>query len=50
MNLQNRNLSKAPPMPEETRMELIEAYREDVLKLQDLIGRDLSGWLAVKKP
>jgi hypothetical protein len=50
MNLQNRNLSKAPPMPEETRMELIAAYREDVLKLQDLIGRDLSGWLAVKKP
>jgi hypothetical protein len=50
MNLQNRNLSSAPPMPEEARMELIEAYREDVLRLQDLIGRDLSGWLAVKKP
>ncbi len=27
------------------RRELIEIYREDVLRLQDLIGRDLSAWL-----
>ena len=45
VNLKTRNLSEAPPMPEEARVELTEAYREDVLKLQDLIGRDLSGWL-----
>jgi hypothetical protein len=41
---------KPPPMPEETRRELIEYYREDVLKLQDLIGRDLSGWLDGERP
>ena len=45
VSVQNRNLKKAPPMPEGAMRELVEAYREDVLKLQDLIGRDLSGWL-----
>ncbi len=42
--LRNRNLVK-PPFPEEVRRALIEEYREDVSKLQGLIGRDLSGWL-----
>jgi hypothetical protein len=32
-------------MPEGVREELTEAYREDILKLQGLIGRDLSSWL-----
>ena len=32
-------------MDAELRAELIEIYRDDVLKLQDMIGRDLSGWL-----
>ena len=32
-------------MREETRAELMADYREDILKLQDLIGRDLSNWL-----
>ena len=44
VNLQNRNLAQAP-MPEGVREELTEAYREDILKLQGLIGRDLSSWL-----
>jgi hypothetical protein len=44
-NLRQRNLSIPPPMPEDVRKKLTEAYREDILKLQDLIGRDLSGWL-----
>jgi hypothetical protein len=44
VNLYNRNLTK-PPMAEGVREELTEAYREDILKLQGLIGRDLSGWL-----
>ncbi len=44
-NLRHRNLAIPPPMPEDVRKELPEAYREDILKLQDLIGRDLSGWL-----
>jgi hypothetical protein len=43
-NLHNRNLTK-PPMAEDIREELTEAYREDILELQGLIGRDLSGWL-----
>ncbi|MGH3086090.1 MAG: sulfotransferase family protein [Rubrobacteraceae bacterium] len=43
--VQKRNLGKAPPLSPETREELIEAYREDIIKTQDLIGKDLSGWL-----
>jgi hypothetical protein len=34
-----------PPMPEEIRHELLEFYRPDIEKLQDLIDRDLSYWL-----
>jgi Sulfotransferase family len=36
---------KAPPLEPAVRRELVEAYREDVLRLEDLIGRDLSAWL-----
>jgi hypothetical protein len=42
--LQKRVLSR-PPFPPEVRRELVEAYREDVLRLEDLLGRDLSAWL-----
>ena len=45
VKVRNRNLTTAPPMPESTRRELTDAYRDDVLELQELIGRDLSGWL-----
>jgi hypothetical protein len=45
VNLHERNLKGAPPMDEEIRKELTEAYREDITKLEGLIGRDLSGWL-----
>lgn len=38
------NMGK-PPYPPEARKKLIEIYREDILKLQDLIKRDLSKWL-----
>ena len=34
-----------PSIPPQAKMDLIEIYREDVLRLQDLIGRDLSNWL-----
>ena len=44
MNMQNRILVK-PPFPEKERKQLVEEYRDDVSKLQELIGRDLSGWL-----
>lgn len=44
--LKNANLRK-PPLSEKVRARLIERYREDVLKLQTLIDRDLSHWLSV---
>ena len=43
--LRNLNLSPAPPMPPDARRRLVESYREDVMWVQDLIGRDLSAWL-----
>ena len=42
--LKKRNQGK-PELSPKIRRQLIEVYREDILKLQDLIGRDLSNWL-----
>jgi hypothetical protein len=39
------NLVSPPPLDPETRARLTADYREDILKLQNLIGRDLSHWL-----
>jgi hypothetical protein len=44
-DLKTRNLVEPPPVQPEVRRQLIEVYREDVLKVQELIHRDLSGWL-----
>jgi Sulfotransferase family len=44
MGLWDRILVK-PPLPAEVRGRLVEEYRQDILGLQDLIQRDLSGWL-----
>ena len=44
-NLEWRNMVKPPPLSPELRRELLEVYREDILRLQDMIGRDLSAWL-----
>jgi hypothetical protein len=44
-SVQRMNLKKPPPLREEVRRDLIEGYRQDILKLQSLIQRDLSGWL-----
>jgi len=44
MYLKNRNLVK-PPLPPRVRNWLIRLYRDDILRLQDLIQRDLSQWL-----
>jgi len=38
-------LTKPPPIDPELREELVEGYKEDILRLQELIGRDLSAWL-----
>ena len=43
--LYHRNLMLPPPLPPEVREQLIELYRLDILKLQELIQRDLSKWL-----
>jgi hypothetical protein len=43
-DLRDRNLAK-PQLSPEVRGQLIEMYREDILRLQDLIDRDLSKWL-----
>jgi hypothetical protein len=42
--IKKRNISK-PKLPVEIRRQLIQSYREDILKLQDLIQHDLSKWL-----
>lgn len=44
--MRNYNLKRVP-MKRETRQKLADIYREDVLQLQELIGRDLSHWLDV---
>jgi len=41
----NLSHTAAPPMKAETRQQLKEFYRSDILELQRLIGRDLSAWL-----
>jgi hypothetical protein len=43
-NINAKNLVK-PEIKPETRKYLKNVYREDVLKLQDLINRDLSNWI-----
>ncbi|MFN8443091.1 MAG: sulfotransferase domain-containing protein [Caldilineaceae bacterium] len=39
------NRRKPPPLDPQLRSELTALYRNDILQLQDLIGRDLSHWL-----
>jgi hypothetical protein len=43
--VQSQVLTEPPPIDPEIRRALIEGYREDILKLQQVIGRDLSPWL-----
>jgi hypothetical protein len=44
INLKGGNIEQSP-LPDEVRQILIPRFREDILKLQDLIQRDLSDWL-----
>ena len=41
----NLNDFKKPEMPAEARARLRAAFKADILRLEDLIERDLSGWL-----
>ena len=43
--VKRRIFVQPPPFPAEIREQLLDSYTEDILKLQDLIGRDLSPWL-----
>jgi hypothetical protein len=43
--VQSRFLTEPPPIVPEIREKLIDGYKEDILRLQELIGRDLSAWL-----
>src|SRR5215218_4250689 len=43
--VQSRLLTEPPPIDPEIRGKLIKGYSEDIFKLQELIGRDLSIWL-----
>lgn len=40
-----KNMTQSLKISKEMRQQLIEVYREDILKLQELIQRDLSSWL-----
>ncbi|MFK8185638.1 MAG: sulfotransferase [Phormidesmis sp.] len=44
--VKKKNLTK-PSLSPESRQQLIEAYREETLKLQTMLNRDLSHWLQV---
>ena len=43
-SLTNRNLDK-PQLPTKIRRTLIDIYRNNILELEEIIERDLSGWL-----
>jgi hypothetical protein len=44
-----QNLRKPPRMDPALRAELTSRYKDDIVQLQKIIGRDLSGWLAAKQ-
>jgi hypothetical protein len=48
IDINNQNLTK-PRLTPEVRARLVDGYREDTLKLQNLIQRDLSAWLTYEK-
>jgi hypothetical protein len=41
----SQRLLEKPPLGEETRKKLLSSYKNDILLLQNLVGRDLSMWL-----
>ena len=43
--LRDKN-SVVPELPDAVRARLLDLYRDDIGRTADLIGRDLSGWLA----
>jgi len=47
LKAQNSNLSR-PPLPPDLRAELIEACRDDIERVGELTGLDVSRWLEVE--
>lgn len=43
---ESSNSTPPPPMPEDIRNSLLAEYRDDILRLEDLLQRDLSHWLS----
>ena len=41
------NSAERPELDTETRLKLVDFYRDDILMLQELLDRDLSSWLEV---
>jgi hypothetical protein len=41
------NRISPPPIPQDVRSALLEEYRDDILRLGDLLHRDLSHWCSV---
>jgi hypothetical protein len=42
--VQQQNLKAPPKFPPELRAKLLDVYREDIYRVQELLGRDLSIW------
>ena len=43
--IQQMNLRTNPKLPADLRSKLLNFYREDIFKLEGLLGRDLTIWL-----
>ena len=44
-NLRQKNIERMPKLSKALRAELVSLYRSDIVKLQELTGRDLAAWL-----
>ncbi|MEO1684968.1 MAG: hypothetical protein AAFS06_17135 [Cyanobacteria bacterium J06631_12] len=48
-SVHQKNLGAKPILSPDIRQQLVDLYQDDILQLQGLIDRDLSGWLAPKQ-
>lgn len=44
--IKQKNRSSKPNLPNEIRKQLVDSYKEDILKLQNLVDKDLSDWMS----
>lgn len=49
-SIRKKNLAKKPDLDSDTRLSLRNTFEEDIVRLQRLIDKDLSSWLADEKP